>query len=98
MTNIFLNLEDADNHASEMQWQSPTFDMQRNIDMDLFIQRMNECRSCSALNQQNNCEDCSCFMPIVARIDVNSCPRNKWNAIIREPNIPSPPLPTQSEE
>ena len=64
----------------EHEWDNKDLENQRDIDIPLFQERMNICKSCEHL-QFNFCMKCGCLMPFKTRLKSSSCPIGKWTYI-----------------
>ena len=54
---------------------------------DLYRERMMICKSCDKYKElENECEVCGCYVPIKAKIILDSCPINKWTSSDKEWN------------
>lgn len=46
----------------------------------VYEERILTCKSCPAyLELQNECNECGCYVPMKAKIIMNSCPLGKWS-------------------
>lgn len=83
---MFNTIEEANKKAQDDEWQSINFDLQRDIPMPFFEERMATCRACDKLTQLNFCSECNCFMPLKTRLKGSSCPINKWQEYVIQPS------------
>lgn len=83
---MFNDIDEANKAASDAEWASPHFELQRDIPEVSFHERMDICRSCDKLSVINFCGECGCFMPLKTRLRGSSCPIGKWQAIVYQPS------------
>tara|TARA_R100001594_G_scaffold148874_2_gene205166 strand:+ start:207 stop:464 length:258 start_codon:yes stop_codon:yes gene_type:complete len=50
-----------------------------NVSQDIYEQRMLTCNSCDDLDKKmSTCKLCGCYVEYKARMETESCPKNKW--------------------
>ena len=49
------------------------------VNNDVYVERINICKSCPKyLELTNECAECGCYIPMKAKIILDSCPLGKW--------------------
>ena len=49
------------------------------VNDEVYAERVRTCKSCPAyMELENECSECGCYIPMKAKIVLDSCPLNKW--------------------
>ena len=80
------NFDDKGKNLAKFSWELINY-IQKNYDKTLVVtdeeykERIMICRDCDKFREvQNECAECGCYIPMKAKIVLDSCPLEKWTA------------------
>ena len=80
------NLVEKGKNLAKFSWELINY-IQKNYEKTLFAsdeiykERLSICKTCDKYKElENECAECGCYIPMKAKIVLDSCPLEKWTA------------------